>query len=245
VYELDTLRHKARQGLEQLSLVILRSCTNKSETTIPEQCQVAAGSIWDGPPPRSPSVPDPARSANPRRTESSGAEAHDAKVARQDPRRLGNGKSVDQILNVGTSQPSRPMISDDISRGSSGFCARGPGSWSPSGLAALSQGRARPPRDTIGRTAGSVLGIWTSTRAESPPTPDRRGRLPRSASVPDWLKRRIAATHRHGPTRGSHLLGDLTASVSVGHSRFTMAGDWGNLLDVKGAHDQAHVADRE
>ena len=49
VYELDTLRHKARHGLEQLSLVILSSCANKSQTTSTEQCQVAAGSIWDGP----------------------------------------------------------------------------------------------------------------------------------------------------------------------------------------------------
>ena len=49
VYELDTLRHKARHGLEQLSLVILSSCANKSQTTTAEQCQVAAGSIWDGP----------------------------------------------------------------------------------------------------------------------------------------------------------------------------------------------------
>jgi hypothetical protein len=50
VYELDTSQHKARLGLEQLSLVILCSCTNKSQTTTTEQCQVAAGSIWDGPP---------------------------------------------------------------------------------------------------------------------------------------------------------------------------------------------------
>ena len=49
VYELDTSQHKARLGLEQLSLVILCSCTNKSQTTTTEQCQVAAGSIWDGP----------------------------------------------------------------------------------------------------------------------------------------------------------------------------------------------------
>src|SRR6202171_4945262 len=49
VYELDTLRRKARQGLEQLSLVILCSCANKSQTITTEQCQVAAGSIWDGP----------------------------------------------------------------------------------------------------------------------------------------------------------------------------------------------------
>src|SRR6266496_833395 len=49
VYELDTLRHKGRRGLEQLSLVILCSCANKSQTNTTGQCQVAAGSIWDGP----------------------------------------------------------------------------------------------------------------------------------------------------------------------------------------------------
>ena len=59
VYELDTLRHKARHGLEQLSLVILCSCTNKSQTTTTEQCQVAAGSIWDGPIPGSSRISHP------------------------------------------------------------------------------------------------------------------------------------------------------------------------------------------
>ena len=48
MYELDTLRHKARHGLEQLSLVILCSCTNKSQMTTTEQCQVAGGPFWDG-----------------------------------------------------------------------------------------------------------------------------------------------------------------------------------------------------
>src|SRR5512135_398310 len=49
VYELDTLWYKGRRGLEQLSLVILCSCVNKSQTNTTEQCQVAAGSNWDGP----------------------------------------------------------------------------------------------------------------------------------------------------------------------------------------------------
>ena len=49
MYELDTLRHKARHGLEHLSLEIRSSCANKSQTTTTEQCQVAAGSICDGP----------------------------------------------------------------------------------------------------------------------------------------------------------------------------------------------------
>jgi hypothetical protein len=53
VYELDTLRLQARNGLEQLSLVILCSCANKSQTTPLEQCQVATESIWDGPNERS------------------------------------------------------------------------------------------------------------------------------------------------------------------------------------------------
>ena len=48
VYKLDTLRHKARHGLEQLSLVIFCSCASKSQTTTTEQCRVAAGSTWDG-----------------------------------------------------------------------------------------------------------------------------------------------------------------------------------------------------
>ena len=48
-YELDTSRHKGRRGLEQLSLIILCSCANKSQTNTTGQSQVAAGSIWDGP----------------------------------------------------------------------------------------------------------------------------------------------------------------------------------------------------
>ena len=49
VYELDTLWSTGRRSLEQLSLVILCSCANKSQTNTTGQCQVAAGSIWDGP----------------------------------------------------------------------------------------------------------------------------------------------------------------------------------------------------
>jgi hypothetical protein len=50
VHKLDTLQNKARRGSEQLSLLIFGSCAHKSKTNTTEQCQHAAGAIWDGPP---------------------------------------------------------------------------------------------------------------------------------------------------------------------------------------------------
>ena len=49
MYELDTLPHKAGSGSEQLSQVISGSCSNWVHTTTTEQCQLAAGSVWDVP----------------------------------------------------------------------------------------------------------------------------------------------------------------------------------------------------
>lgn len=49
VYELDTLRHKARRISGQLSSVILGGYANKSKMNTTERCQVAAGTIWDEP----------------------------------------------------------------------------------------------------------------------------------------------------------------------------------------------------
>ena len=56
VYELDTLRHKGRRGLEQLSLVILCSCATRAKRTLldsvklpPDQFGTVPSSLTKGP----------------------------------------------------------------------------------------------------------------------------------------------------------------------------------------------------